>query len=104
MERAGLSSECKNLELIINNLVTGKETCRIEDSGHSLDEVIEYLCDYLKELEELDNQISKYGNTKEMLDKVREKYNELWLFQLSFYIDSLPSVIGGLWSYPETEE
>ena len=104
MTQFGLSSECKDLELIIGNLVAGKETCEIGDTRYALEDVIDYLRGFLQELKDLDDQIAKHGNTPEMLEKVHEMYTELWLFQLSFTIDSLPRVIGGLWRYPNCDE
>ncbi len=104
MSRTNLNNECNNLKLIIDNLKTGKESCRIEDSNRSLDDVIDYLNGYLQELNNLNDQIVENGNTSEMLQEVHDKYTELWLFQLSYYIDSLPIVIGGLLYYPNEEE
>ena len=100
MERIGLSEECKDLSLIIENLKTGKETCDIGDSQYTLADVIDYLQGYLQELIALDARIVECGNTSELRKEVYEKYSELWAFQLSFYIASLPSVVGGLWRYP----
>lgn len=104
MKRTDLSKECKDLELIIDNLATGKETCEIEEADCSLETVIGYLKDYLNELKALDCEIAEQGNTPELLKKVNEKYTELWLFQARFNIHSLPSVIGGLWRYPDYYE
>lgn len=104
MHQLGLSSKCKNLELIIENLTAGKETCEIGDDRYSLEDVIDYLRGFLQELKDLDDQIAKHGNTPEMLEKVYEKYTELWLFQLTFSIESPPRVIGGLWRYPDCAE
>ena len=99
MEKVGLSEECKDLEQIINNLAIGKETYEIEDDRYSLEEVIEFLRDYLQELKELDAQIVEQGNTPELLKKVYDKYTELWLLQLYCRVDSLPRVIGPLMHY-----
>lgn len=43
MTQFGLSSECKDLELIIGNLAAGKETCEIGDTRYALEDVIDYL-------------------------------------------------------------
>ena len=99
IEQVGLSEECKELELIINNLTLGKETCEIEDDRYSLEEAIDYLRDYLQELKDLDAQIVEKGNAPELLKKVYEKYTELWLFQVYFRVESLPRVIGPLMHY-----
>ena len=99
IEQVGLSEECKDLELIINNLVIGKETYEIEDDRCSFEEAIDYLRDYLQELKDLDAKSVKKGNTPELLKKVYEKYTELWLFQVYFRVESLPRVIGALMHY-----
>lgn len=100
-EIIGLSRECEDLELIIDNLATGKET---GESRYSLEEALDYLRQYLQELKAIDAQIMEHGNTPELLKKVHDKYTELWLFQVYFRVDSLPRVIGGLWQYPERNE
>ena len=102
--KTNLNNECKNLELIIEDLATGKETCDISDDQYSVDDVLEYLRGYLQELEDLNRQITKHGNTSELLKKVHDKYTELWLFQVLCCVDSLPSVIGGLLSYPDRDD
>lgn len=104
MSRVGLSRECKDLAFIIENLTAGKETCEIGDTRYSLEDAIDYLRGFLQELKELDDQIAEHGNTPEMLEKVHEKYTELWLFQLNFTVDSLPRVIGSLWRYPDCDK
>jgi len=104
MGRIGLSNECQTLELIISNLETGKDTCEIGDTRYSLKDAIDYLRDYLQELRDLDSEIVRIGNTPEMLEAVYRKYTELWLFQLSFYVSSLPLVIGGLQNYANQKE
>ena len=104
MSRTDLNRECKELELIIDNLETGKETCEIEDTRYTLDEIIDYLRGFLQELIELNDQIIDQGNTPELLDKVYDKYTELWLLQVYCSIDSLPNVIGSLWRYPDCDE
>lgn len=104
MERIGLSTECDYLELIIQNLELGTETCDIDDGRYTLADVIVYLRGYLQELNALDAKIVKSGNTPELLEEVYDKYSELWVFQLSFYIPSLPNVIGGLRRYPNCDE
>ena len=95
---------CENLELIIEGLTAGKETYREEDTRYSLEEALDYLRGYLQELKDLNGQIIDQGNTPELLKKVHDKYTELWLFQLYFPVDSLPSVIGPLWRYPDCDE
>lgn len=104
MERIGLSEECKDLALIIENLKTGKENCDIGDPQYALADVIDYLQGYLQELIALDARIVECGNTPDLLKEVYKKYSELWVFQLSFYIASLPSIIGRLWRYPKCDE
>lgn len=101
MVRRDLISECNNLEQTIDNLMNGKEVCRINDKQHSLYEVIEFLQDYLQELKDLNGELLAQGNTPELLEKVHDKYTELWLFQASYTINSLPVVIGGLMKYPD---
>ncbi len=101
-EKTDLTRECSDLELIINNLATGNETCDIRDDHHSLDAAIGYLRDFLQELKELNDQIIGQGNTPALLKTVHDKYTELWLFQLSFYVSSLSRVIGALWQYPNS--
>ncbi len=99
-----LSSICKDLELIIEGLATGKETYEEEETQYSLEEALDYLREYLQELKNLNNQIMEQGNTTELLKKVNDKYSELWLFQLYFPVDSLPSIIGPLWRYPSRDK
>ena len=88
---------------IIDGLAAGKETYHEEETQYSLEEALEYLRDFLCELKELNGQIIENGNTPELLEEVYKKYTELWLFQLYFYVDSLPRVIGGLSRYPNDE-
>lgn len=59
-------------------------------------------CKNLKNIiENLQNsRIISCGNTSELLKEVNDKYNELWLFQVNYTIDSLANVIGALWRYP----
>ncbi len=102
MEKVGLSDEIKNLELIIDDLTEGRETCEISDPKNTFEDALEYLRDYLQELKDLDKQIAENGNTPEMLKAVHDKYSELWLFQLMCTVQSLPRVIGPLMSYPKT--
>lgn len=104
MNRTDLNAECKDLELIIDGLATGKETYRKEETQYSLEKALAFLRDYLQELKDLNCQIIENGNTPDMLEKVYKKYTELWLFQLYFYVDSLPRVVGGLWRYPNPNE
>ena len=103
MKKTNLNSECKDLEFIIENLLTGKESCETEDSQYTPEDGIDYLQGFLQELNELNTQIIEQGNTPELLDCVFNKYTELWLFQLHFTINSLPRVIMGLWRYPECD-
>lgn len=104
MKKTDLSSECKDLESIIDNLTMGKESYEIEDTRYNLEEGIEFLKGFLQELKDLNNQIIEQGNTPELLKIVYEKYTELWLFQLYIHVDRLPSVIGGLMWYPNDVE
>ena len=101
--KTNLNDECKNLKNIIDNLQVGKETCEISSKKFSLSDVIDYLCEFEKELENLNSKIISYGNTPELLKEVQNKYNELWLFQLEYTIDSLVMVIGALWRYPNAD-
>ena len=103
MARSDLNTECRDLELIIDGLVTGKEKYHEEETQYSLDEALDYLRGFLQEVNDLNDQIIKNGNTTELLEEVHKKYTELWLFQLYFYVDSLPRVVGGLWRYPSDE-
>ena len=98
--KTNLNDECKNLKNIIENLQTGKEICKIFNEQFSLNDVIDYLCDFEKELENLNSRIIYCGNTSELLKEVNDKYNELWLFQVNYTIDRLANVIGALWRYP----
>ena len=101
--KTNLNDECKNLKIIIDNLRTGKETCKILNEQFSLNDVIDYLCGFEKELESLNSKIIACGNTRELLKEVYNKYSELWLFQLNYTIDSLADVIGALWRYPNAD-
>lgn len=103
-KQINLNSIYEDLELIIEGLATGKETYREEETRYSLEEALDYLREYLQGLKDLNNQIVEQGNTPALLKKVHEKYTELWLFQLYFPVDSLPSVIGPLWRYPDCDE
>lgn len=82
MRQVGLSKECKDLEMIINNLEAGQERNEIEDSSYTREEAIDYLKKYLQELREVDAQLTEQGNTSELLKKVYDKYTELWLYSL----------------------
>lgn len=104
MKRTNLNSECKELELIIDSLAAGSEICEIGDTRYTLDDVLEYLRGYLQELRDLNDRIIEQGNTEELLKEVYNKYTELWLFQVSFTVQSLPRVIGGLRRYPISNE
>ena len=103
MDRLGLDRECKDLALIIDDLASGKETCEIRDTQYTLNEAIDYLRGFLQELQALNEQILELGNTPEILKKVHDKYTELWLFQVFFYVESLPRVIRGILYYPAEE-
>lgn len=104
IKRAGLDKECRDLERIIDNLSSGKETVEIVDQYYTLENVLAFLRGFLQELKTLNAQIAEYGNTEELLQIVQDKYSELWVFQLSFTIKSLSSVIDGLWRYPDTND
>ena len=104
MDRTNLNAECKDLELIIEGLETGKESYNKDEAQYPFSEALAFLRDYLQELKTLNNQIIENGNTPDLLNEVHQKYTELWLFQLNFYVDSLPRVIGGLWRYPNSNE
>ena len=99
--RTDLNSECKYLKRIIDDLDMGRETCEIRDDHFTLGDVLGYLRGYLQELEDLNKRIIENGNTPELLKEVHDKYTELWVFQLSYTVRSLPSVIGGLLCYPK---
>ena len=73
------------MEFIIENLLTGKESCETEDSQYTPEDAIDYLQGFLQELNELNTQIIEQGNTPELLDCVFKKYTELWLFHFRLY-------------------
>ena len=75
--KTNLNDECKNLTNIIENLKTGKEICKIFHEPFSLNDVIDYLCDFEKELGDLNSKIISCGNTPELLKQVNDKLNEL---------------------------
>ena len=104
MKRTDLCFECRELAHIIDNLATGKESCEIGDTRYSLDDVLDFLRGYLQELKDLNERLAEHGNTPELLKEVHEKYTEPWLFQVSFTVQSLPRVIGGLLYYPNQNE
>ena len=104
MIRSNLDNECNDLALIIDNLAAGKEECEIGDTRYTLDDVLDYLRGYIHELRDLNDRIIEHGNTPELLKEVHDKYTELWLFQVSFTVSSLPRVIGGLLNYPNYSE
>ena len=99
--KTDLNDECKNLELIINDLVEGRETCEIGDDRFTLEDVLVFLRGYLQELKDLNERIIVQGNTSELMEEVSGKYMELWMFQSIYTIQSLPRVIGPLMSYPD---
>ena len=101
MKEPGLGNICRNLELIIDNLMAGTETYETEDDRYSFEDIIGYLHGFLEELKDLNKRISDNGNTPQLLEEVHMKYTELWLFQVNFTIDSLPLVIGALMRYPD---
>ncbi len=101
--RSDLNRECENLEIIIENLISGKDKCEILDDRFSMPQIIDYLRGFLEELKSLNNRIIQDGNTKELLKEVYDKYSELWLFQVEFYVDSLVAVVRGLWRYPNDD-
>ncbi|MBO4895076.1 MAG: hypothetical protein J5562_09210 [Clostridia bacterium] len=102
MSRTNLNSECDDLEVLINDLIIGKETCETEDFNFTQEDAIEYLQSYLQELKEINNQIQKQGNTSELLKSVYNKYTEFWLFGVKFSVNGLPRIIGGLMHYPNS--
>ena len=104
IKRACLDKVCMDLERIIENLSSGKETCEIADQYYTLENALAFLRDFLQELKTLNAQIAEHGNTEELLKMVHEKHTELWLFGLSFTIKSLPGVIDGLRRYPGTND
>lgn len=99
---AGLNKACRDLERIIDDLSSGKETVEIVDAYYTLEHVLAFLRGFLQELKTLDAQLAETGNTKELLQIVQDKYSELWVFQLSFPIGSLSGVLDELRRYPET--
>ncbi len=101
--KTNLNDECNNLKAIIENLQTGKEKCEIYSEQFSLNDVVNYLCEFEKELENLNSKIISCGNTPELLKEVNDKYNELWMFQACYTINSLSNVIGVLWRYPNVD-
>ena len=101
--KMNLDDECKNLAIIIDGLVMGKEKCAIPSNNFTLKDVIDYLYGFLDELKNLNNRIIDTGNTPELLKEVHDKYNELWMFQVEYYIDSLSIIIGALWRYPNDD-
>lgn len=100
MDQIGLSEICNTITVITDRLVSGEETCIIRDE-HSLEDLIEFLRSFVVELKALDLHIAKEGNTPELIEEVYSKHTELWLFQLAYYIKSLPEAIGALMSYAD---
>ena len=96
IKRPGLDKVCRDLERIINDLSSGKETVEITDSYYTPENVRSYLRDFLQALKALNTQIAEQGNTEERMKSVQEMYSDLWVFQLSFPIGSLQSVIDAL--------
>lgn len=101
--RNNLNSECENLERIIERISSGDEKCNI-DNRFSIEEALDYLQDYLQDLNELNRLISEQGNTPENMKQVNDMYSKLWMFQLYCTVESLPRVIGGLLHYPNNTE
>ena len=104
VKQEGLDKACRDLEQIIDRLASGEETVEIADRYYTLENVLAFLRDFLQELKALNAQIAEHGNTEELLKIVHEKYSELWVFQLSFTIESLQGVIDGLRRYPDTND
>ena len=100
--KTNLNDECNNLKTIIENLQTCKEKCEMNSPQFSFNDVVNYLCEFEKELENLNSKIISCGNTSELLKEVNDKYNELWMLQVYCTIDSLPTVVGALWRYPDS--
>ncbi len=101
IQKTGLDRECRDLERILADLAAGKETVEIADPYYSLENVLAYLRELLQALQALNAQIAEHGNTDELTKQVQELYSDLWVFQLSFPIRSLQSVIDGLKHYPD---
>lgn len=104
IKSAGLDKACRDLERIVENLASGKETVEIADPYYTFENVLAYLRDFLQALKALNAQIAEHGNTEELLKSVQEMHSDLWVFQLSFTIKSLSSVIDGLRCYPDTND
>jgi hypothetical protein len=104
MKAAGLNKACRDLERIIDDISGGKETVEIVDAYYTIENVLAFLRGFLQELKALDTQIEEHGNTKELMQIVQDKYSELWVFQLSFPIKSLPRVIDALRRYSEINQ
>ena len=104
VKSAGLAKECKELERIIDDLSTGKENVEITDRYYTLENVLAYLRDFLQALKKLNAQIAEQGNTAELTKHVQDMYSDLWVFQLSFPIGSLPGVIDALRRYPDADD
>ena len=102
VKRAGLDKECRDLERIIEHLAAGKETVEIADPFYTPENVLEFLRDFLQALKMLNAQIAEHGNTEELAKSVEEMYSDLWVFQLSFTIKSLQTVLDGLRRYADT--
>ena len=84
MKKTNLNSECKDLEFIIENLLTGKESCETEDSQYTPEEAIDYLQGFLQELNELNTQSIEQGNTPELLDCVLKNIPSYGCFILDY--------------------
>ena len=102
VKSAGLDRECRALEQIVDRLTSGEETIEIADRFYTPENALAFLRDFLQQLKILSAQIAEHGNTEELLKMLQEKYSELWVFQLSFTIPSLSSVVDGLRRYPDT--
>ncbi len=101
--RLGLAKACRDLERIVEKLSSGKETVEIADAFYTPENVLSYLRDFLQALQALNAQIAEQGNTDELLGMVQEMHSDLWVFSLSFPIDSLQSVLDRLRRYPDEE-
>lgn len=101
MQAAGLDKACRDLERIIDDLSSGKEPVEIADKFYTTENVLSFLRGFLQELKTLNAQIAEHGNTKELLQIVQDKYSELWVFQLTFPIQSLSRVIDELRRYSD---
>lgn len=101
IKRIGLDKECRDLERLLEDLASGKETVKIADPFYTLENVLAYLRDFLQALQALNAQIAEHGNTEDLMKSVEEMYSDLWVFQLSFMVKGLQGVLDGLKRYPD---